>query len=255
MNRRTIKYLSLFLFSFVLLTGCSEKVFFVAKESPQFYKFNKNKLINKDAGIESTIAPYREKMDSEMNEILVYSEVELIKAKPNSTIGNWIADIVLHETQKHTKTKLDAAFQNYGGVRINSMPTGPITKGKIYEVMPFENMAVILHLPSETLIKLCDRIVAYGGWPTSEGITFEMGNDRKAKNILVDGKPLEKDRIYHIALADYVANGGDSCDFLKDADRTETGILIRDLIIDNLRALHKNGGKIDTKSEIRIKPN
>lgn len=254
MNKSIIKYVLILIIGFVFFSGCAKKAYYVAEQTPQYYKFNKNKPLTKDTEAETLISPYRNSMAKEMDEVLVYSEVELNKGKPNSTLGNWITDIILEQTQKNSKEKLACAFQNYGGIRINSMPAGPITKGKIFEVMPFENMTVILHIPGETLRKLCDRIVAYGGWPMSKGIRFEMGDDRTAKHIMVQEEPLNDDKIYHIVLADYVANGGDRCDFLEDADRTETGILIRDLIIDYLREMKVKGEKINTTYEERITP-
>jgi len=164
-------YIYLLLVSSVLFSSsCSKKHYIVHQQDAQYYKFQKNKNDRDDSATEMVIAPYREKLAKEMNEVLIYSEVELIRAKPNSTLGNWITDVIFEETIIQTKLEIDGAFQNYGGIRINSMPSGPITKGKIFEVMPFENMAVILHMEGNVLQQLCDRIVAYGGWPTSQSI-------------------------------------------------------------------------------------
>lgn len=246
------KFSLLILLGFLLTTSCTKKVYLVKEQTPHYYKFNKNKFVDKDQKVESLIDPFRDKMKSEMDEILVYSDVELIKKKPNCNMGNWMTDIILSELEIQSNSSIDCTFQNYGGIRIKSMPAGPITKGKIYEVMPFENMAVILHVSGTILRQLCDRIVRYGGWPVS-GIEFSMGKNKIAENILIKGIPIDNNKIYNIGLADYIANGGDGCDFLKDAKRTETGILVRTLLIDHLRKMKQKNQNIISNDEERIK--
>jgi 2',3'-cyclic-nucleotide 2'-phosphodiesterase (5'-nucleotidase family) len=46
---------------------------------------------------------------------------------------------------------------------------------------------------------------------------------------------IQPDAIYHIATNDYVANGGDNCEFLKEVRRTNTAVLIRDLVTQYIR--------------------
>jgi 2',3'-cyclic-nucleotide 2'-phosphodiesterase (5'-nucleotidase family) len=46
---------------------------------------------------------------------------------------------------------------------------------------------------------------------------------------------IHPDSIYHIATNDYVANGGDNCEFLNEVQRTNTTVLIRDLVTQYIR--------------------
>ena len=43
---------------------------------------------------------------------------------------------------------------------------------------------------------------------------------------------LDTQKVYRILTNDYVANGGDNCDFLKNLKKETTGKLIRELMID-----------------------
>ena len=77
---------------------------------------------------------------------------------------------------------------NYGGIRINSVTDGDLTLGKVYEIMPFENALVVMDLNGDQVKLLLDRIAAYGGWPVSEGLNFEIA-DSTATNIVIQNKP------------------------------------------------------------------
>src|SRR5690606_17080949 len=81
---------------------------------------------------------------------------------------------------------------------------------------------------------LLNRIAEKGGWPVSKSLSFTI-QDEKARDVLINGKPIDPSKTYNIATNDYIANGGDNCDFLIDAPRTSTGLLVRDVLIQNLR--------------------
>ena len=187
-----------------------------------------------ESEIEKIIAPYKEKLGNEMDEILAQNEQDLRKQKPNSFLGNWFTDILHEQGEKLTNLEIDFAAQNHGGFRIPVVPKGPIPVGKIYELMPFDNTLIILELDGSTTKKLIDRIADYGGWPISKGLSFVL-DDGKASNILINGKALDLQGTYTIALPDYVANGGDDCEFLKGQKAINTGVFIRDVVINYLR--------------------
>jgi len=70
----------------------------------------------------------------------------------------------------------------------------------------------------------------------------------------IHGKALQSHRVYKFALPDYIANGGDRCTFLADADkRVDLDYLVRDAIIDQVRNLTKQGREIESKEDGRVK--
>ena len=80
-----------------------------------------------------------------MNTVIGFSTIGLTKKLPESGLGNLIADAMKEMAQKKYATKVDAAFVNYGGIR-SYIPKGEITIGKIFEIMPFDNL--IAHFPN-----------------------------------------------------------------------------------------------------------
>jgi 2',3'-cyclic-nucleotide 2'-phosphodiesterase (5'-nucleotidase family) len=204
-----------------------------------------------DEEMAAMLLPYKTQLDEQMNVVIGNLVSDLNKGKLNSSMGNFFADMLYTQAAVLTGEKVDFALQNYGGLRIPFIGSGPITKGKIFELMPFDNTLVILETPGPVLQLLCNRVAEYGGWPISQGITMDISDDQ-ASNIVIQGEPLDLTKTYKVVLADYVANGGDDCDFLIGLNQNNTGIFIREVIIDGIKALTDQGMDIDYNRDIRI---
>ncbi len=232
--------------------GCSPKINYVADIDTQYYRIDYHQKT--DSEIDKMIAPYKHQLDAKMQEVIAYNPKELLKGRPSSLLGNWFTDVVYHQARKMYGDNIDFAIQNYGGLRVPSLKKGAITVGNIYELMPFDNQVVILEMDGLLAKTLLDRIAALGGWPVSEGLSFSINND-KATDIMIQGKPWDAHAVYHVAMPDYIANGGDRCFFLRKAKREDKDILIRDMILDYLRQLPEGKNEIipDTTQRITIK--
>mgnify|MGYP000624788766 CR=1 FL=1 len=242
--KRNIKLLLLgAVLSFV---GCSKQIY-TADIDTSYYRINGK--YDSDEEVDEIIAPYKAQLDKQMNEIIAIAPTDLYKSRPNSNMGNWFTDVV-HAYADAELGDIDFAAQNYGGLRVPSLSSGPITVGEIFELMPFENLLVVLEVDGETLQLFLDRIAEKGGWPISHGLKFTIDNE-KATNIVVRGEEFNPDRTYRIAIPDYIANGGDNCYFFKDLPR-ETDMLIRDIVIDYLRENVGPNNKISIDDTPRI---
>ena len=76
------------------------------------------------------------------------------------------------------------------------------------------------------------QLVPQGAFPQFGGITFTVENGQ-VKNVLIQGKPLEMDRVYKVATNDYMAGGGDGYTVLKDnkANGYDTGFVLADALM------------------------
>lgn len=197
------------------------------------------------------IQPYKVELDKEMNEVIGVAGEELKKGKLNSSMGNFFSDLLHDQAKKYTDHSIAFAINNYGGLRIPTIPKGEITKGKIFELMPFDNTMVILETPGPSVVALCNRIAEYGGWPVSYGLSMTI-QDTVATNIIVNGEPLDLDKTYNIVMTDYVANGGDKCYFLRELKQDNTGIFIREVFIEGIEEWTKRGEVLRHNPEVRI---
>ncbi len=200
--------------------------------------------------ISALIAPYKQKMETEMNEVLVFSNHQMEKAQPESLLGNFLSKLIQEKCGDYMGQPIDFGIVNYGGIRIPSLPAGEITKGKVFELMPFDNFLVVLTINGETVNQLANHMAAVGGWPVS-GIRFKIVGG-KATEILINQKPVVNDKKYTLAITDYLADGGDKLDFLVDKPRYSTGVFMRDAIIEYLKALHDEGKSISCELDGRV---
>lgn len=177
---------------------------------------------------DSIILPYKKKLENEMNTVLVYAEGEFTKAIPEGSLGNLVADIALHTAQQITE--VDFCILNNGGLRA-MLPKGDITKGKIFELMPFENELVVVSLSAEKMSELFTYIASKGGQPVA-GISLTIKKDKTAKNILINNEPVNAEKKYNIVTTDYLANGGDQMSFFKNPLSIQyLNIKLRDAIV------------------------
>lgn len=230
-----------------LLPSCN-KYYQPASAAPTNYRMAAAEDPTGEDPLLAIIAPYKNALDGKMNSVIGEASGRLYKEKPESPLGNWVADALQVETQAISKGPIDASVQNYGGLRIPELPEGPITLGKIYELMPFDNMQVIVEMSGSTTRRFFDLIAADGGWPVSKEVQFVI-KDKRADRLTINGKPVDLQATYRIALPDYIANGGGDADFLIDLPRENTGQFVRDLLIRHVKRLTEQGLPVSANSK------
>ncbi|WP_290795784.1 5'-nucleotidase C-terminal domain-containing protein [Flavihumibacter sp. UBA7668] len=236
-----------------LLTICTA-IACTGSYSPATVQYDKVRITTespKDKNLEQLLKPYSDSVNHSMNIVVGELERELEKKLPEGTLNNLLADAMQVEASKAFGVPVDAAFVNYGGVRTSQLPAGPITIGKVYEIMPFDNLLIIQELKGSVLQQLLNRIAERGGWP-SAGVQFTI-KDKKAVDVLVGGKPLDPSANYIVANSDYIANGGDDCDMLTPIPQQNKGVLVRDAFLHYFQSITAAGKKINAQIENRVR--
>jgi len=250
--QRTITY-TLLITCVLLLSSCKthySKVSYVAENLTVSESLN-----TLDNEVVQIYLPYKNILDKDMGRVVSVSETEMIKDKPESNLTNFLADLLLTEGQKVAVekglgVKPDISFFNYGGIR-TYLPKGEITVGNIFELMPFENEMVYLHLTGEQIQEFLD-VVADNGGDSVGGVRFVISNG-KAKNVKVAGTPLANDKQYWLVTNDYVATGGDDLAvFAKRSEFINSGEKIRGVIISYMEDRQKNGENLMAEKDGRI---
>jgi len=206
-----------------------------------------------DSAVLKLIQPYKTVIDKEMNEVLIQSDQPLTKGEPEGALGSFIADIILSEGNKRYGARsglaADFCMLNNGGLRI-ALPMGAITKGHIFELMPFENEIVVITLSGAKTKDLLDYVAARNGVPVAG---LKMGiKDKVLTKAEINGQPFDPNKSYRIITSDYLAGGGDKMGFFKDAQIETLNYKIRDAIIDYLREEGKKGKSINYTVDGRI---
>jgi 2',3'-cyclic-nucleotide 2'-phosphodiesterase (5'-nucleotidase family) len=203
-----------------------------------------------DTNYESYLLPIKQKIDVQMNVVIGQAAVTMKGHGPESLLSNFSADVYREAASKYLGDSVDIAVVNLGGLR-TVVTAGNITVGKVFELMPFENELVIVWLKGDKLIGLLQYFAGMGGEGVS-GLRMEI-KEGKAVNMSVAGKPIFTDKLYSIATNDYLAGGNDKMvQLAQNVKRVNTGIKVRDMLLDYIKAETKKGNKIQSKLDGRI---
>ncbi len=238
-NSVSIKQFGLIL-TFLFLISCNSKRYYVTKiEGKKIGVENNTTDTSKVAQkVENYIKPYRDNIDTDLNKILSYSTetLEKSKGKWQTNIGNFLADVTLQKSNfvfnKRENKTIDICLLNHGGIR-SIIPKGEVSSRTAFEVMPFENTAIIIGLKSEQIFEIVNYLISEKKPHPIKGLTFVIDKNGIAKNILVNKKPLEDNKIYYVVTSDYLSNGGDNMTFFsKGVEKHDIDYKLRNILID-----------------------
>jgi 2',3'-cyclic-nucleotide 2'-phosphodiesterase (5'-nucleotidase family) len=236
----------------VSLLGCHSSYTIQSSEKKEYVLSDSTNNLS-DTAINNFISPYRDKMQGEMSAVIAESETALEKSSPEGKLGDFVADACMREAYKlyypSDGKQIDFAFFNNGGLR-RALPQGKITRGDVFELMPFENELVVLHLDGNDVKKIFNFIAAKNGAPVS-GTRFRILG-KTATDIFIQGQKLDTARTYKALTSDYIANGGESFDFLVNVPRDYVNLKVRDAIMQDLTAAGKENKKLSVNLDGRI---
>ncbi len=172
-----------------------------------------------DRKIINFLKPYQHIVDSINANVIAYAPRFLDSDSATGEYANWTADFAYRAVQNtldsingiaigNTPESVDLAIMNVGGIRMNQ-PVGDVTEGRILSTFPFSNRLVVLELKGSDLIETMRAAARRHGEAVSENVRVVIGQDWSLKNVLVDGCPVDPNKMYRVATIDYLADGND----------------------------------------------
>ncbi|OGP03059.1 MAG: hypothetical protein A2Z91_03700 [Deltaproteobacteria bacterium GWA2_38_16] len=186
-----------------------------------------NEKVAEDSEMVAFLEPYLQKAKVYFDEKIGESMVDLMGERDvvrsqETNLGNLVTDLF------RSVTKADVAIQNGGGIRA-SIPKGKVSFGDVRRAFPFNNTIVVLKLKGQEILELLNRSASLarpaGGFLQVAGLSFVIEGGQ-VKNVKVQGKSLQLEKVYSLATNDFVANGGDGYELLKNKPRQDTGFVI-----------------------------
>jgi 5'-nucleotidase/UDP-sugar diphosphatase len=181
--------------------------------------------VTPDPEIDSIITSYQKSLATRAAERLGEATTELRKSDiEESPLNNLIADAL------RDAARTQIAFYNVGGIRA-ILRRGPITRGSIFEILPFQDTLVTMNLTGAQLKQVLGRrVLAVSGlrvvWDTRR-----PSQNRLVSVTLAGGQPIQDTTRYTVVVNEFLAAGGDG--FVELANGTsvlDTGILPRDAL-------------------------
>ena len=243
--------LLLILFTVTLLISCKPQQYRIIDMRGTVVEMNSSFDANPNKKMQQLVQKYKTELDNEMNEVIGTSIQLLNYGRPESLLTNLTSDVMKAYGDEHLPNGADVAIMNVNGHRAD-MPIGKITVGNLYEIYSFDNAITFLELKGSDLKKIFDSYAWIGGAGISSNVKLIVKN-RKVQSVTVDGKPIDMNKIYNISTLDYLADGNNEMDALRNAvKKTDTGITLRDVMIDYVKEQTRQGNEITSKLDGRI---
>ena len=188
--------------------------------------------------IEDFIAPFRERVNNDMNNVLSYAVDTYSKTdgELNTAIGNLMADAVFELSNPVFRTRtgnnIDMVILNHGGIRA-IMSKGNVTTKTAYELMPFDNEVLVVSMKGIILKELVSYLErAKRAHPISK-LNIKLNADGSLFESTINGQSIKDNQLYHVATNDFLYEGGDRMTFLKKGDSLHVlDYKIRNILID-----------------------
>lgn len=204
-----------------------------------------------EADLYKLVSPYKAVVDSLMNSVVGSSDRRMEVYRPESPLSNWVADSMVEECEL-AGFSVDMGLCNIGCLR-NSVPMGDVSVGDIMSISPFNNKLCVLTLSGANLIRLFDQIASTGGECVSAAVSMIVGTDKKIERLRLNGKKINPKRRYQVVTIDYLADGNSELTALETAEkRVNTGLVLHELLMENIRRAHLHGKGVDGRVEGRI---
>lgn len=244
-----IKTILLFLFT-IALVSCKTS-YRVSNISGHVVAMDSSFDSPKENPMRTLVNSYKTELDREMGEVIGVSSHYMEYGRPESLLTNLTSDVMKAYGDEHLPTGADVGVMNVHGHRA-TLPKGKITVGNLFEIYSFDNTITFLELKGSELSKIFDAYARIGGAGISSNVKLVIEN-RKVKSVTLDGKSIDPNRMYHVVTLDYLAEGNDSMAAFKNAvKKTDTGITLRDVMIDYVKDQTRRGKEITSQLDERI---
>lgn len=219
----------------LLVTNCAPKKYTNTKINTAYIEVANTVETNND--IDAFLKPYRDHITNDLSKVLAYNPQDLDKAAERwqNPMTNFYADAIFEIAgpvfEQRTGKKIDFCLLNYGGIRA-TIAKGNITTRTAYDIMPFENNAIVLGLKGETVYELANFIIANKVAHPLSGIEIFVDKNQMIKDIKINNKSIDKNETYYVITNDYLAKGGDKMDFLlKSTENYSLDYKLRNMFI------------------------
>jgi len=203
-----------------------------------------SRRLPEDPEVAALVAAYATRLARALDAVIGRTTVPLEARRPRlrtgeTNLGDFVADAM------RARMRTDVAFVNGGGIRTDRIvPPGPLTRGDVHGLLPFGNIVMALELSGADLRSALEQGLAglereAGGFLQVSGLrlTFDRRRAPGARIVAVEigGRALDPGARYTVAVANYLARGGDGLTAFRAARvlvGEESGPQLADILLD-----------------------
>ncbi|MBL6735051.1 MAG: 5'-nucleotidase C-terminal domain-containing protein [Shewanellaceae bacterium] len=174
--------------------------------------------IKPDLEVKTFLTPYYEAAQAESQNVVAYLDRDLPGQRSRvrsqqTALGALVGDAV------NNVLDVDFTITNSGTIR-DSLAAGVITNKDLLRVFPFKNKMIKINTTGAELmhyLALVAQIPAgTGAFPQFYGIILPYHLPLRPEEILIQGNPLDVNRIYSFGVSDFMAYGGDGYPYVME---------------------------------------
>ncbi|MBP3816134.1 MAG: bifunctional metallophosphatase/5'-nucleotidase [Firmicutes bacterium] len=200
-------------------------------------KVSMPELIGIDNPVNSKIESEMEDLNATLDTVIATAEVELTIFDPTETDSNGKPIRMVRRSETNAAdfcadaykvaTGADIVLINGGGVRAN-IEKGEVTYGDVLSIAPFNNQLALIEATGQQILDALEFGVKdvpseFGGFLQVSGLTYEfdvnipsgcvvdetgmlteINGERRVKNVLVGGEPIDPEKTYKVGGFDYI---------------------------------------------------
>ncbi len=187
------------------------------RRAPDGSKVTVGPALAEDPAVRAALLPFQERGQQALTRpvgvtVGVFDGDNARVRKQPTSLGTLLARVMLE------KTGADLAVMNSGGIR-DSLPEGPVSYRDLLKVQPFANRLAVVRLTGSELLQWLQVAAKMskgaGGYPQTAGVQMVI-EGTTLKQARVQGRLIEPQREYRLALNHFTATGGDGYPRLVD---------------------------------------
>lgn len=194
--------------------------------------------------------PYKSKVDSIMNAPV--GESARAMAASSDAYQNWLCDAVMEIIKTMYTGKVDLCIMNKGGIR-QDMPKGMVSEGLINSTFPFDNRFMVLDIKGKDLIEAFRVMSLRGGDAVSKQVSVVYNSKNEILSAKLNGKQIKPEQSYKLVTINFLANGGDFLDSLRNGKVLFTDTVpYGEHMLEYVKQLAAQGKKVDAQDTPRF---
>ncbi len=203
-----------------------------------------------DPAMEKVIEEKVSKAEAGLDVVVGQTEVLLQRGSANNALMGFVmADAF------RVELNADFAIQNTGGVRADISP-GDITERHLLGVSPFGNQMVLVNLKGQMLRGMMEdklRGTAGGIFISGGKVAYDISRPDGSRIVefTIGGQPVEDEKIYKVAMTNYLAEGNSGMGVLREALQSEDLMYTGFTDLEVLRNYIKHQGVLNPKNDGR----
>ena len=202
-----------------------------------------------DSALTNLLNNYRQKLRDTLSTVVAFSYQKWFNKPPEYALGNLLADALVTSSPTSETLPADVAIVQEKKIR-GYWPKGNIRLEQFFRLLPADEFWWMYKVRGKELLPIIEKLATKGGWAVSRGTSIIISKG-KLVSITIQGKPLELERVYQIAVLEDNPQAGIFASEVRE-DSWMSTLLVRDAMVQYCRQITLSGKPLSFTTDKRI---